>query len=241
MLTTILSAVKDGLQTCDEIYSTSGVNQTLILKNSNDLLLNFRSQSLQFCSNIKTFGFSTLYTTIPHAQFKDWLQYLIKQSFLYKNGNRGYKFLVLGLNKSYFVKNHTDSIRKYRKDDIIKMLDFLIDNIFVELEGLTFQQTVGISIVTNCAPLLVDNFFFLPFSEYDCSSVNLHCFTTCLGILYNKHPCIYFRCFCYGFGWIICYVLSFVVQIIIKLPFNNTIVMNIVLKSIGKILYKVRN
>ena len=52
-LTHILSTVKDGLQKyCDEIYSTSGVNQMWILKNSKDLLLNLLSQSLQFCSNI---------------------------------------------------------------------------------------------------------------------------------------------------------------------------------------------
>ena len=54
VLTTILSTVKDGLQKfCDEIYSTSDVNQMWILKNSKGLLLNLRPQSLQFCSNIK--------------------------------------------------------------------------------------------------------------------------------------------------------------------------------------------
>lgn len=105
VLTTILSTVKDGLQKyCDEIYSTSGVNQMWILKNSKDLLPNLRSKSLQFCSNIKTFDLPTLYTTIPYAQLKDRLHHLIKQSFFYKNGNRRYKFLVLGYNNSYFVK-----------------------------------------------------------------------------------------------------------------------------------------
>ena len=38
------------------------------------------------------------------------------------------------------------------------MLDFLIDNIFVEFGGLIFQQTVGIPMGTNCAPLLADLF-----------------------------------------------------------------------------------
>ena len=37
------------------------------------------------------------------------------------------------------------------------MLDvFVIDNIFVQLGGLVFHQTIGIPIGTNCAPLLVD-------------------------------------------------------------------------------------
>ena len=38
------------------------------------------------------------------------------------------------------------------------MLDFLIDNIFVEFVGRIFQQTIGIPMGTNCAPLLADLF-----------------------------------------------------------------------------------
>ena len=38
------------------------------------------------------------------------------------------------------------------------MLDFLIDNIFVEFGGRIFQQTIGIPMGTNCAPLLADLF-----------------------------------------------------------------------------------
>ena len=70
------------------------------------------------------------------------------------------------------------------------------------------------------------------------SSENLYCYTACLGILYIQHSRIYFWCFCYGVGLIMCYVLSFVVQIIIKLPFNTNIVMRIVWKSIVKISVK---
>jgi len=38
------------------------------------------------------------------------------------------------------------------------MLDFLIDNIFVLFGGLVFQQTIGVPMGTNCAPLLADLF-----------------------------------------------------------------------------------
>ena len=38
------------------------------------------------------------------------------------------------------------------------MLDFFIDNIFVLFGGRVFQQAIGISMGTNCAPLLVDLF-----------------------------------------------------------------------------------
>jgi hypothetical protein len=44
--------------------------------------------------------------------------------------------------------------------DIINMLEFLIDNIFVIFGGRVFQQTVGIPIGTKCAPLLADLFLY---------------------------------------------------------------------------------
>jgi hypothetical protein len=36
------------------------------------------------------------------------------------------------------------------------MLEFLIDSIFVSFGGALFQQVVGISMGTNCAPLLAE-------------------------------------------------------------------------------------
>jgi hypothetical protein len=40
------------------------------------------------------------------------------------------------------------------------MLEFFIDNIFVNFGGRVFQQTVGILVDTNCAPLLADLFLY---------------------------------------------------------------------------------
>jgi hypothetical protein len=51
-------------------------------------------------------------------------------------------------------------MKKLSETDIIKMLVFLIDNIFVMFGGCVFQQTVGIPMCTNYAPLLVDLFLY---------------------------------------------------------------------------------
>jgi len=56
----------------------------------------------------------------------------------------------------YFVREQTKSSHKYTEDDIYSMLEFLIDNIFVVFGQQVFQQTVGIPMGTNCAPLLAD-------------------------------------------------------------------------------------
>jgi hypothetical protein len=41
------------------------------------------------------------------------------------------KYLVIGRDKSYFVKHHSDSTKKFSETNIFKMLEFLIYNIFV--------------------------------------------------------------------------------------------------------------
>ena len=75
-------------------------------------------------------------------------------------------FLVLGHEGPYFVKEHSDSKSKYTEDDIINMLEFLVDNIFVVFGGNVFQQKVGIPMGTNCVPLLVDIFVFSNEAEF---------------------------------------------------------------------------
>ena len=72
---------------------------------------------------------------------------------MFKNGNRRYKYLVLGHEESYFVKQHSDSKHKYSEDDIIKMLEFLVDNIFVVFAGKVFQADSRYSQWEQIVPL----------------------------------------------------------------------------------------
>ena len=54
--------------------------------------------------------------------------------------------------------DHSKANNKYKQDDIIQMLDFLIDNIFALFGGRVFQQTIGIPMGTICASLFADLF-----------------------------------------------------------------------------------
>ena len=74
--------------------------------------------------------------------------------------------MVSGHEETYFAKGHSDSKNKYSEDDIIKMLEFLVDNIFVVFVGKVLQQTVGIPMGTNCAPLLADIFLYSYEAEF---------------------------------------------------------------------------
>ena len=185
LLIKLLTHIKQSLEKyCETSYSRSWVNQKWILKNSKELLEHLQFPNFNDITSIKSFDFSTLYTTIPHQKLKSRLATIIRNSFIHKNGNRRYKHLVLGREGPYFVKEHSDSKNKYTGDNIINMLEFLVDNIFVVFGGKVFQQIVGIPMGTNCAPLLADIFlysyeaefivFALNWKENNSISVQLH-------------------------------------------------------------------
>ena len=67
---------------------------------------------------------------------------------------------MLEIYSSYLRKKNTDSSKKFSETDIINMLDFLIDNIFVMFGGCTFQRTVDIPMGAKCAPVLANLFHY---------------------------------------------------------------------------------
>ena len=46
------------------------------------------------------------------------------------------------------------------------MIEFLVDNIYVRFGGQLFRQMVGITMGTNCAPLLADLFLYSCENEF---------------------------------------------------------------------------
>ena len=109
LLTKLLTHIKQGLQKhCETAYSRSGINQMRILNNSKELLEHLKSPTFNHVTSIKSFDFSTLYTTIPHQNLKDRLTSITRNAFIFKNDNRRYKYLVLGHEETY-LKEHSDS------------------------------------------------------------------------------------------------------------------------------------
>ena len=88
-----------------------------------ELLDHLKSPNFNLITNIKSFDFSTFYTAIPHQKLKGRLATIIRNSFIHKNGNRRYKYLVLGREGPYFVREHSDSKSKYTEEDIIRMVE----------------------------------------------------------------------------------------------------------------------
>jgi hypothetical protein len=135
-----------------------------ILKNSKDLLDNLKSRSFSQVSSIKTFDFSTLHTTLPHDKLKTRLKETIHKAFSHRND--GSKFVVLGYNSTYFSNKIQKGKTCYPEEQVISMLEYFIDNIFVSFGGALFQQVVGKPMGTNCVSRLADLFLYSYESEF---------------------------------------------------------------------------
>ena len=114
LLTRILSTIKGKFSNLSAvIYNRTGIDEMRILKNSSELLQKMNSFHCSKITSIQTFGFSTLYTSIPHQKLKDRIHMLVNQTFLYKNGSSRYKYLVVNGERTFFTNEETSAGKKY--------------------------------------------------------------------------------------------------------------------------------
>ena len=138
-----------------------------ILKNSTNLLSSLGHLGVHSTTSIQTFDFSTLYTSIPHDLLKSRMNSIINNAFEHKNGATRYTHIKVCRNKSYFTTDPLNGDNEYTTNEICKMIEFLVDNIYVyRFGGQLFQQMVGIPMGTNCAPLLADLFLYSYENEF---------------------------------------------------------------------------
>ena len=125
------------------------------LKNSTGLLSSLDQLDVRTATSVQTIDFSTLYTSILHDLLKSIISNLVHNAFRKKNGSVRYTYIKVTKAQGYF----TDDINgggdnMYTADNICKMIEFLIDNIFMQFGRHLFCQVIGIPVGTNCAPLL---------------------------------------------------------------------------------------
>ena len=139
-------------------YDTSyGINPMWIINNSTavqSIIARFNQN--RDCRNIRTYDFSTLYTSIPHKQLKSQISLGIKQAF----SSSKKSFISIDKNGA----NWTDSPRKKTLSlncrKLTNLMRWLIDNIYVTFGDKCFRQTIGIPMGTDCAPFLANLFLY---------------------------------------------------------------------------------
>ena len=81
LLISCLTTIKNHVfKYCEKVYEMSGKNLFWSIKNSCEVLNKLKSRGFR-ASSLSTYGFSTLYTTLPHNLIKDKLVDLIERTF----------------------------------------------------------------------------------------------------------------------------------------------------------------
>ena len=129
----------------------------LCMKNSTSVLSSLDQLDVRTATSVQTFDFSTLYTSIPHDLLKSRISNLAHNAFRKKDGSVRYTHIKVTRAKGYFTHDlNGGGDGMYTADNICRMIEFLIDNIFVQFGGRLFRQVIGIPMGTNCAPLPAD-------------------------------------------------------------------------------------
>ena len=125
------------------------------IKNSSEVIEKLRLRNFQG-SQVSSFDFSTLYTSLPHDLIKEKVLSLVKWCF-----NRESKTYLCTSNKAGFFSNKTyDSYKCWTCTELSEAFTFLMENIYVQFGDMVYQQIVGIPMGTNCAPLIADLFLY---------------------------------------------------------------------------------
>ena len=157
----IYSSYKTAYTYCETDYSRRGINRTWILKDSRKLLVHLKSPTFNHVTNIKPFDFPHFIQPYLTRNRKADLLVLSETPSFSKTVTIDTSIWYKGTKKHIFTREHSDSKNNnYSEDDIITILEFLVDNIFMIFTGKVFQQTVGIPIDIICAFLLFSPTFF---------------------------------------------------------------------------------
>ena len=162
-ITSALTAVKDHVMKYSETaFSNSNVNYFWSIKNSSEVIEKLRLRNFQG-SQVSSFDFSTLYTSLPHDLIKAKVLSLVNWCF-----NRESKsYLCTSLKAGFFSNKKYDSYRCWSCAELCEAFTFLMVNIYVQFDGMVYQQIEGIPMGTNCAPLIADFFLYCYEREFE--------------------------------------------------------------------------
>ena len=139
---------------CKGIERRTGVNCFWVINNSIEVTNTL--DKLRHARALDSFDFSTLYTNIPHSQLKTRMEELIRNAF----STRDASHMALGKDYAYWTSRHVANTRNLTVNQLVEMFNFLIDNIYIQIGSAVYQQTIGIPMGTDCAPLVADLFLF---------------------------------------------------------------------------------
>lgn len=142
---------------CKGYFRNHGIDPMWILNNSTSFhKLSAAVNRKRNARNVCTYDFTTLYTSIPHQKLKSKLSWVIKTAFK----SSGKSFISVHKNSASWSNSPRDKTLHLDCNKVIRLMRWLIDNIYVTFGDKCFRQVIGIPMGTDCAPFLANLFLF---------------------------------------------------------------------------------
>ena len=140
---------------CNKIYVNTGVNRMWVIDNAKNVLDKIEQYNDERnIRNVNSYDFSTLYTKIPHEDLKEKIKWIIDKAFF----NDSKQFIYV--NNHNATWNRRSNAHKISQEQLIKHVNYLIDNIYIQVGDHVFKQVVGIPMGTDCAPFLANLYLY---------------------------------------------------------------------------------
>ena len=96
-------------------------------------------------SQVSSFDFSTLYTSLPHDLIKAKVLSLVEWCF----DRESKTYLCTSAKAGFFSNKKYDSYACWTCTELCEAFTFLLENIYVQFDGMVYQQIVGIPMGTS--------------------------------------------------------------------------------------------
>ena len=112
--------------------------------------------------HMQTYDFSTLYPALPQAEIKKQFSKIFNKVFK----REGKQFINVNFYKAYFSSRQNTKGCSFRLTDMIEILEFMLDNIFVRFGNMVYKQVIGVPIGSDAGAEIANLLLFSYESEY---------------------------------------------------------------------------
>ena len=148
------------------------INNIAIIDNTSPVikLMKVLNKSHEGKKSVRSYDFSTLYTSIPHDHLKSKMKTFVESTFNCQKERK--PFIVISNKWTHFSAKRIATRPCYTSGELLELIYFIIENSYILFESKVFRQVLGIPMGTNCAPYLATIFLHVFEYEYLSSLIN---------------------------------------------------------------------
>ena len=121
------------------VLERANINYYWIVDNSLEFMDKIKDKGIE---HMETFDFSTLYPALPQSEIKKQFSKIFNKVFK----REGKQFINVNYREAYFSSRQNNRGCSFRLTDMIEILDFILDNIFVRFGSKVYRQVNGVPI-----------------------------------------------------------------------------------------------